>query len=119
MNPGVKQGFVRFNSVAYHILKQLHENGPMTGGELARAAAHSEQVQISATIIRLRKARMVFIVGRHRPSGKRSHPVYGLERVNNLFGPSILTPAEKERLRRQRQKIKVPSVFQFRGQISL
>lgn len=119
MNPGVAQGFVRFDSQACRILRALHENGPMTGAELKRNASRSETVQISATLIRLQKAGMVFRVGRHRPDGKRSHPLFHIHPVNNRIGPRVLTGAEKARLYRERRKVKVPSVFEFRGRISI
>lgn len=119
MNPGIAQQFVRFNSLAHHILKRLHDEGPATGAELARKRTHAEAVQVSSTLIRLRRADMVFIVGRHRPTGKRSHPLYGLQPVIRQTGPRVMTRAEKQAGYRERLKVRVPSVFEWRGSIPL
>jgi hypothetical protein len=120
MNPGLAQGFVRFDSVAYHVLRYLHEHGPSLSADISRNNTHTEAVQISATIIRLRKNGFIFLVGRDRKPGKRSHSVFGLEKNNR--GSSwlpIMTPAEKQKGYRERRKIKVSSVFDFRGRIQL
>ena len=120
MNPGLAQGFVRFTSVGYHVLKYLHAHGPSLAAEIKRNASHVEAVQISATIIRLRKYKFIQVVGRSRVPGKRSHAMFDIEPPKNgwLYEP-IMTPAEKQKGYRERRKIKVASVFDFRGRIQL
>jgi hypothetical protein len=120
MNPGLAQGFVKFNSVGYRVLKYLHEHGPSLAADIRRDASHSETSQISATIVRLRRNGFIHIVGRDRKPGKRSHPLFAIEPVRSkyLYVP-IMTPAEKQKGYRERRKIKVASVFDYRGNIPI
>jgi hypothetical protein len=120
MNPGLAQGFVRFSSVACHVLRYLHEHGPSLSEDIARNGSHTEAVQISATLIRLRQNNFVFTVGRDRKPGKRSHTLYDIEpRYNCRMYVPLMTGAEKSRNYRERLRTKVSSVFDFRGQIPL
>ncbi len=120
MNPGLAQGFVRFDSVGCRVLKYLYEHGPSLAADIARNASHVESVQISATLIRLREHDFVYLVGRDRKPGKRSHALFDIEpRRNSSLYVSVMTPAEKQKGYRERRKIKVSSVFDFRGRIQL
>jgi hypothetical protein len=120
MNPGLKQGFVRFDSVAYHVLRYLHEHGPSLSGDIARNASHTEAVQISATLIRLSQNGFIYRVGRDRKPGRRSHPLFDIEpRTNGMLYVPIMSAAEKQKGYRQRKQLKVASVFDFRGKVQL
>lgn len=120
MNPGLTQGFIKFNSVGCHVLRYLHAHGPSQAADIRRNGTHVESQQISATLIRLRSLGYVFVVGRDRKPGLRSHALFDIEpRSSNMLYTPILTPTERQKNYRRRRKIKVPSVFEWRGQIRL
>ena len=119
MNPGIVQGYIRFGSVPHSILTYLHDHGPSLASQIKVA----EQRQVSATIIRLRKAGLIKVVGRQSKVGMRSHRVFDLAHSDT---PALdearhppMTDTERRRVQRARAKIKVSSVFDFRGSIPL
>jgi hypothetical protein len=120
MNPGLTQGFVKFNTVGCHVLRYLHAHGPSLAADIRRSGTHVEAQQISATLIRLRSLGYVFLVGRDRKPGKRSYPLFDVEPRNNgmLYVP-IMTATERQKRYRDRRKAMVSSVFDWRGQIPL
>jgi hypothetical protein len=120
MNAGIAQGFIRFGSIGHHVMRYLYDNGPSLAVDIRRSDTHVETVQISATLLRLRRKGYIYIVGRDRKPGQRSHSLYSIEPINKkqLYVP-LLTAAEKQKNSRERKKLRVSSVFEFRGQIPL
>ena len=122
MNPGLAQGFVKFDSVGCRVLKHLHEHGCCLAADIKRDTSRSEAVQISATLIRLVRYGFIKVVGRDRKPGQRSHKLYAIDlptRPNGRLWVPSMTPAEKQKGYRERKKLKVVSVFDWRGQVRL
>lgn len=118
MNPGIAQGFIRLGSLAHRILTHMHKHGPVVAGDLRRTDAHIEAVQVSATLTRLRRHGFIHVAGRHRRPGYRAQRVFSLD-ADDQFSSPVVDGNERSRQYRARKKVKVSSVFDFRGQIQL
>ena len=124
MNPGLAQGFVRFGTTAHAILLTLHTLGPQTLPAL-REAIYGPGVALcdtSANLTRLHRLGFVFPVGRERQPGRRISVVFGLRgglRYGWATATQPFTAAERSRTYRVRKRVRVGSVFAFRGTISI
>lgn len=116
--PGMRQGYLRFDTLAHKILLHVYEHGPSTNCELQEALEKSSN-EISAQLCVMRRYGFIYL---NSPKARRSDGRlcyrFGLFENKHRKIP-VLTPAERSRRYKERQKIKVPSVFQFRGSISL
>jgi hypothetical protein len=115
---GLPQGFVRFGTLAHRILLHIHHYGPAGHDDLQQDL---QDIGISANLGRLHKHGFLFKVGRtHVASGIRSGNVFGLTRAHhNMHKIKMAAPGERQARYRAAQKLKVPSVFEFRGSVTL
>jgi len=119
---GIPEGFIKFNTVAERILKVLHRCGPLSLHTIREEMPEDSINAVSTTMTRLRKYKFIKEVGRDRLPGARSHGVFGLYHKRYAVIPRLpnLTKAERTRQYRARLKaLKINSVFNFTGTISL
>lgn len=114
---GLKSGFIRFNSTAHLILMHLHAFGPASHDELTQDL--KRVIGISANLSRLCEHGFVYKVGRAKTTkGNRSGVVFGLTpsllAVHRL---KLTTADERVTKYRKAKKLRVSSVFEFRGSI--
>jgi len=126
MNPGLAQGFVRFNTVAHYVLKTLHTDKTRSLVSLRHDIADDKMcldtvsAALSAALHKLVKYGFIYEVGRERsPVGQHSG-------VFSLTPPRKPVPKlkpihgnERSRKYRAQKKNYAPSVFSFRGSIKL
>lgn len=119
MNPGLGMGFVRFGTLAHHILVLIHEEGPQTNASIS--AQYGEAQAVAANIQRLLANGFLFVVGKDRPAVGRSHRVYGLTKPESQRGfLRRMTGAERSAKYRKRKPLReTNSIFNFRGSIPL
>jgi hypothetical protein len=124
MNIGLPHGFIPFNTMAHRILVHMHHHGPMTANALAedlRGTAREPLKAVSANLHRLHIRGFIYKVGRARVrGGSRSCSVYSLiDSTSGVERVSIKNGATRTRDYRAKKALKVPSVFNFRGNIQL
>ena len=121
MNPGIPQKFVEFGTVYHLILKALHEHGPMGGGELTELLEITRN-SVGMALFRLKCHGFVFVVDKRSEldTDQRTHEVFSLKRPKTKFvPPPISTPTQRQAKYRAKKRLKVASVFQFRGEIQI
>jgi hypothetical protein len=121
MNPGLPQGFVRFDSVPCAILKFIYEHGEARHVDLFEEGVASE-FAIAMALVRLRRCGFIIRLGRASAydTGDRTQAVYaiiGAKRRRDLESTKNATDSERTKRWRQNRRKRVPSVFQFRGEI--
>lgn len=121
---GLAQGFVRFGSMAHHVLLKMHELGDMRYTDLVTEMPDEVPRAIGTAIDRLRKHKFI-----HRKdlatkyvTGEKTQWLYSLGPKTNKDGYKHrpATNAEKAARYRANQaalRRRVPSVFEFRGEI--
>ena len=125
MNIGLGKGFVKFNTIAHVVLRTLLagdsgfvelrrelQEGPMQFADLSAS--------LSLSLHRLEQSGFIYRVGHERSHIARQTGVYSLNQPRKAvpqFKP--LTTAERSRRSRAKRAVVVPSVFEFRGQISI
>lgn len=118
---GLPQGVVNFGTMYHEVLVFMHTHGDVRRCEVAEELNVSGD-QASAILQRLCDNGFIFRKERPSiyddPSGKARQWVYTLKKVKPKDAPRA-THAERTRAHRARKSIKVPSVFEFRGVISL
>ncbi len=120
--PGIRSGYIPFNTVAHKILIALHQAGDMTQRDLLEYIDISEYSMhdISAVLMRLLEAKFIY----------RSHKVPGIPPNTRAVWLYTLTPTktkkykrksavERSREYRRRKALVQPSVFTFRGEMKL
>jgi hypothetical protein len=110
---GLSQGFVRFGTAAHAILLHIHNYGPAGNAELCRVVGSN----VSNDLCRMVENGFLWRAGRARErEGVRSFTIFNIEpgRPGSLF-TRILTPAERQRAYRERKRLKVSSVFAWKG----
>lgn len=113
---GLPAGFVKFGTTAHRVLTYIHANGPAGQEELSESL---EARDISTILRRLTEFGFLFKIGRgrNRP-GVRSFAVFSLSNTRSGFRTvRVLTGAERMRDYRARKRVKVPSVFEWRGSL--
>ena len=114
---GLKDGFIRFGTLAHRILRYIHDTGPAQHAELVEVMEGERG--LSANLGRLVTHGFLYRTGRqsYKP-GTRSGCVFSLEAPRAALQPAN-THVENQARYRAALKLKVPSVFDFRGRISL
>ena len=115
---GVAEGFVRFGTLAHRILAYIHAVGPASHAEIVEEMP--EEVGVSAILGRLVRHGLLYRVGRqsHKP-GIRSGYVFSLSRPTAAELRPPTTARTRNLSYKAAQRLKVASVFDFRGSISL
>ena len=116
MKPGLAQGYVELDSAQAEILRIVHRHGPMRQCDLVEELGVCSRQEISSRIGRLLRA------GFLHDHGKISFKLTG-ERTQRLFGvlpgstsnAQALTNYERNKRCRKNRKMRVASVFHFRG----
>jgi transcription initiation factor IIE alpha subunit len=121
MKPGLPQGYVEFETLAHKILLALYEHDKMTHAEL-REYLDGEPRHLSTILQRLKATGFIYDhgkVSKYDTKLLRSQTVWSLRRraAPHKYKPASHT--ERQRHYRQKLRIKVPSAFDFRGQISI
>ena len=121
---GLPNGFVRFGTLAYFILKLAHEEGFVSNRIIrARLLVNPQGFDqspsaIAANLIRLEENKFLYKVGRDRIPGSRSFALFSIDYRRGKQIPEVenLEHNERSKQYRARKKIKVNSVFNWRGQ---
>ncbi|CAB4120833.1 hypothetical protein UFOVP2_11 [uncultured Caudovirales phage] len=127
MNPGLKQGFVRLDSLAHRILQCVLLIGPATEAEISEELG-CDRRHTATILIKLVKTGLIFRHGKIHAYkyGGRTKMVFGLEPRSKPIPYKRATPIERSKRYRDKLKsdakialIRVPSVFDFRGEINI
>ena len=127
MNAGLAQGFVRFGTLAHHILLLAHEE-KIVSNMLIRIYLRDRTIEadkspaaIAANLKRLVDHKFLYEVGRDRVPGRRSFKLFALDyrAKNGAHKYQMRTPAQRQADYRARQRVKVPSVFNWRGSLEI
>lgn len=115
---GLVDGFVRFGTLAHRILLYVHNIGPASHAELVEEMP--EEVGVSATLGKLTRHGFLYRSGRqcHKP-GIRSGYVFSLKKRAAVELRTPTTARTRSLSYKAAQRLKVASVFDFRGSISL
>lgn len=116
---GLKDGFVRLGTLAHRILHYIHVGGPTLHADLVEAMPG--EVGLSANLSRLVMHGFLHRAGRQAyRAGVRSGYLFSLKKPHNRvsMGPPT-TPRSCQHRYRAARALKVPSVFEFRGSMSL
>lgn len=115
---GLRDGFVRFGSVAHAILLYVHEAGPSQLAELDDALPH--ELGLSVITHRLVKHGFLHRAGRqaYRPRIRSGH-LYALDPPLGRIRTTRETTSQAQKRQRVDRRLRVPSVFEFRGNIPL
>lgn len=119
---GLPQGFVAFGTIAYMVLRTLHSMGGIRVGVRELAEELALPRDDLATIVRtLIKYEYVFVVGvdTHRDTGLKTQRILSLARPERapIYRPDSM--AERGKKYRERKALRAPTVFSFRGRVSL
>ena len=116
MNIGLPKGFIQFGTLQHKVLRYMHV-AEYVGQRQLQEDIGGEVRHLSVTLARLHRHGYIYKVGRERPVGHRSYAVYSLNPSTHV--PRIRRQSGCERSRTYRAKLgmKVPSVFNFRGEI--
>lgn len=127
MNVGIASGFIRFGSLAHRILVIVHEHKRTSHRQIYTELkdqdsrlAHSKTA-VNTNIGRLRDNGFLYVVGSSRGRMGRSFALYAITRRHKGSQDYVkpMTATERTRKYRARKAVKVPSVFAFRGQITV
>lgn len=114
---GLENGFLRFGTLAHRILVYIHEYGPACHADLSEELADEG---VSVNLGRLCRHGFLFRAGRTRKPGERSSHLYSLSKTPAQGSlRRISTRAEIDARCRAKRKLRVSSVFDFRGRISI
>lgn len=118
---GLGKGFITFGTLNHKILQTALASKTVSQSSL-QEDLESDSVtsaHIAVALRRLTQHGFLYQVGRDRKPGCRSHALFALEDRWAYFVRHKSTSAEKSRRYREKKKVKVPSVFEFRGEIKL
>lgn len=120
---GIGTGFIIFGTLGNRILLALHEHERMTYADLCAEFPDASWSNVSTTLTRLLRNGFIHDVGtqtiRQLGPGHREQRVLSLWPVRRKAYAERYNRPLSQRLSRARAKIKVPSVFEFRGRIAL
>ena len=125
MRPGIPQGFIIFGSIGHKVLATAIRYETFTFGTIYQDLTdegESEDIYwgLSVAIQRLVKFGFLYFAGKEPRDFGRSSQRYSLyPNKRSHKRQRSLTHAERQENYRIRKRIKVPSVFAFRGQIAL
>lgn len=119
-NPGLYKGFVKFGTLAHKVLLQTRDAGSISYQAIVDDIGVSPNAA-GMVLTRLRRNGFLFCIGRTPPQyGKRVEWVYGLTRGRRpleLAEVAAETSTQRSRRLRQRKRMAVASVFDWRGPI--
>lgn len=114
---GLKEGFLRFGTLAHRILVYIHEHGPACHADLCEELGDTG---VATNLVRLCRHGFLFRAGRTRKPGERSKHLYSLSKSAPPGSlRRISTRAEIDARCRAKRKLRVTSVFDFRGRVSI
>lgn len=115
---GLASGFIQFATVQCDILRWIHENRPCFGVEVAQALG-LDRAAVSTALRMLQRHGFLHKVGSGHPrQGVRSAAMFST--VYAPFKPlRPKTQRQRQAAYRQRKKLRVDSVFNFRSTISV
>lgn len=116
---GLKDGYVRLNTLAHRILLYIHEAGPTLHAELVEVLRG--EVGLSANLGRLVRHGFLHRAGHqaYKP-GVRGGSLFSIEKPHWRLAQTVPAPPKVSQDRyRAGRALKVPSVFEFRGSMSL
>ena len=116
---GLKDGFIRFGTLAHQILLYVHQSGPTLHADFVEAMPG--EVSLSANLGRLVKHGFLYRAGRQAyRSGVRSGYLFALKKPHSrVSADPPTTPRSRQHRYRTGRALKVPSVFEFRGSMTL
>lgn len=117
-NPGLAQGFVRSNSVAWQLLQLVYREGPMRT-LMIQEALELDRKLIGMVLSRLVKYKFLFRIDKaaQAKTGDKTSWIYALKPTHRKVRYQPMSSSERQKRVREKQKIKVASVFSFRGTI--
>jgi hypothetical protein len=121
-NPGLPQGFLRFGTAFHKVLLCVHgagRDGITINGLRVELPEVEARHHLSTTISRLVKYGYIFQRDKVSATREKAQWVYTTHKPRNEIAYQRMTNAEKMKACRARKKMRVPSVFDFRGQIGL
>lgn len=116
---GLKDGFVRFGTLAHQILRHIHVAGPSLHADLVEAMPG--EIGLSANLGRLVRHGLLHRAGRQSfRSGVRSGHLFSIEKPTRHESQARPhTPEACQSRYRAARKLKVSSVFDYRGGMTL
>jgi predicted RNA-binding protein with RPS1 domain len=117
---GTPQGFVHFGSMKHKLLLATLEHGKLSQ-ELAEKVLNKNQsnAAISKSIRELYLHGFLFNGGKERNSKGRLVNTWALDPKDVFYEGRKWTSAERAKRSREARKLKVASIFEFRGRIEL
>lgn len=113
---GLKDGYVRLGTLAHRILVYVYETGPALHAELVEVMRG--EVGLSGNLSRLVRHGFLHRAGRQRYRvGLRGGALYALDKPRVMVVDN--TPTMSQARYRSGKRLKVASVFDFRGSIPL
>lgn len=123
MKPGIPQGYIEFDTLAHKVLLLLHEHGKMAFADLMEHLTPDYIPRhLSTTLKRLETHGYVFNHGKiskYKSKLQRSQFIWSLKPTSKKIPFRPASNTERMRHHRATKRIKVPSVFQFRGAINV
>jgi hypothetical protein len=109
---------VRSNSVAWQVLKFIHQEGP-TRTLMIQEALELDRKLIGMVLSRLVKYKFLFRIDKaaQADTGDKTSWIYALRPSHRKIRYQPLSSSERQKRVREKQKVKVASVFSFRGTI--
>lgn len=119
-NPGLAQGFLRFGSVHHQILVFIHEVGRSTPIAI-QEGLNLDRHSVGMSLTRLVRYGFLFRVDKAAQviTGEKTASVYDLKSSDQKIRYRPLTNSERSKRVRERKKIKVSSIFTYRGSIPI
>jgi hypothetical protein len=126
MNPGIGKGFVKFGTMAHRVLTLIHASGRATLPGLHQDIVDlqgddpSLYREVGTTLDRLHHYGLIHRVGRQRSAAGQLAYVYALEKGGRgADWEQARSSSERCRRYREKARVRVSSVFEFRGQITV
>lgn len=114
--PPVNKGTVRQGSIAYRVMASLKEHGAQTAKDMhATDFPDKTRQQVVDTLCDLLKVGKVFRHSTVRQPKFRSLTVYTAEKPTHFRKLEPLTAAQRDQRYRERTRVCVASVFNWRG----
>jgi biotin operon repressor len=113
-NLGLPQGFVRFGTNYHKVLKLLHVHGKLSMPDIAAELPKIDRRSLSTAIKALRKNGFIFRVGTahaYETGEVRSAAIFDLKKTTRWVGRGKATPAERQARMRDKQRARIPSIF--------
>lgn len=118
---GIPSGYIRFGTLAHKILLFIHENGRSTQSMLVEELGKENTSHISLALKKMADYGFVYRWGkwRARPGDNRMQSWNICPPQMEIRDTPKLTSKERGARYHKKRKMKVASVFNFRGKVSL